>query len=160
MRMAGEVLACSGRSTLVCVTEAMSVDQRLREGSGWTLTRVPEMRARERGMPEQHYGNPQWPAAYKTKVSSRRRRILFELLKVPTFNLFHESFALEEKLLKPTRELVRHYEKLVVNHFGEGDWTACGNEMHTPLEHQARGPENKEREESGGGRERGPAGVE
>ena len=87
------------------------------------------------------------------KNSSGRRRFILELLKVAVFNLFHEGFALEEKLLKLSGELARHYEKLVVNHFRKRDGPARGNQMRAPLEHETRVPENEDDEDGGGRRE-------
>src|SRR6266852_8402918 len=78
-----------------------------------------------------------------------RGRILFELLEVAVFDLLHEGFALEEIALEVGRELAGDDEKLIVHNFGERDGTAGGNEMRTPLEHEASVPESEDGEQSG-----------
>jgi len=86
------------------------------------------------------------------------RRILLELLEVAFFNLFHEGLAVEEELPKLGGELARHDKKLIVNHFRKRDRTTRGNEMRTPLEHEASVPKNedgKAKQGSGQGHFRG-----
>ena len=93
----------------------------------------------------------------KKKEGSGRRRSVFELLEIAVFDLLHEGFALEEVGLKVGGELAGNDEKLVVGHFGERDGAAGGNEMGTPLEHEAGVPESEDGDDDAGGCESGAA---
>ena len=92
--------------------------------------------------------------------ASGRRRILFELLDVPVFDLLHEGFALEEVALKVGGELAGDHEKLVVCHFRERDGATGRNEMGTPLEDETSIPESEDGEKSASSGEGGTARAE
>ena len=93
--------------------------------------------------------------------SSWRGRIVFALLlDVAVFDLLHEGFALEEVALQVGGEQAGDDEELVVGHFGERDGAASGNEMRTPLEHEASVPESEDGEKSTSSGEGGAAGAE
>src|SRR5207249_2742351 len=100
-------------------------------------------------------------AALENKAdASWRGRIFFELLDVAVLNLLHEDFALEDIAVEIGRELTGDDEKLVVGHFGKRDGAACGNEMGTPLEHEAGVPESEDGDDDARGGESGAAGAE
>src|SRR6266576_4079167 len=96
----------------------------------------------------------------KKKEGSGRRRIVFELLDVAVFDLLHEGFALEEVALKIGSELAGDDEELVVGHFGKRDGAARGNEMETPLEHEAGVPKSGDGKQGDRGGESGAARAE
>src|SRR5467141_543096 len=93
----------------------------------------------------------------KKKEGSRRRRVVFELLEIAVFDLLHEGFALEKVALKVGGELAGDDEKLVVCHFGKRDGAARGNEMGTPLEHEAGVPKSGDGKQGDRGGESGAA---
>ena len=92
--------------------------------------------------------------------ASWRGRIFFELLDVAVLNLLHEGFALEDIAVEIGRELTGDDEKLVVGHFGKRDGAARGNEMGTPLEHEAGVPESEDGKKSASDGEAGAARME
>ena len=94
-------------------------------------------------------------ATREQRRESRRLRIVFELAEVAVFELLHEGFALEDVALEIGGKLAGNDEKLVVDHSGERDGAAGGNEMRAPLKHEAEVPQNEEGEKSGGGSESG-----
>ena len=96
----------------------------------------------------------------KKKEGSGRRRIVFELLEIAVLDLLHEGFALEEVALEVGGELAGDDEELVVGNFGERDGAAGGNEMRTPLEHEASVPESEDGEKSASSGEGGAARAE
>ena len=80
-------------------------------------------------MKEKRWGRAQYVAPLQKKKSSRRWRIVLELLEIAVFDLLHEGFALEEVALELGGELAGDNEELVVGDFGERDGAAGGNEM-------------------------------
>src|SRR6266550_3015263 len=91
----------------------------------------------------------------KKKEGSGRRRIVFELLDVAVLDLLHEGFALEDIALEVGGELAGDDEELVVGHFGNRDGAAGGNEMGTPLEHEAGVPKSGDGKQGDRGGESG-----
>jgi len=85
---------------------------------------------------------------------------LFELLEVAVFDLFHESLSAEEVVVETAGELPGHGDKLVVDHFRKRNGTAYGDEMHTPLEHEAKVPQDKDDQSRGSRGERSSARTE
>ena len=81
------------------------------------------------------------------------RRIIFELLEVAVFDLFHKTFSAEKVGVKLSGELSGNHKKLVVDHFRKRNGAAYGDKMHTPLEHEAKVPEDKDGEGRGSGSE-------
>ncbi len=92
--------------------------------------------------------------------SGRRRIILALLLDVAVFDLLHEGFALEEVGLEARRELAGDDEELIVDHLGDGDGAAGGNQVCAPLEHEAGVPKDEEGQDGGYRGESRSAGVE
>ena len=85
---------------------------------------------------------------------------MLELAEIAVFDLLHEGFALEEIALEVGSELAGDDEKLIVDHFRERDGAARGDEVRTPLEHEADVPESEEGEDCGGRGESGARGAE
>ena len=77
------------------------------------------------------------------------------MLEVAVFDLLHEGFALEKIGAEIGGELAGDDEKLIVDHLRERDGAARGDEMRTPLEHEADVPEDGECQERGSGGESG-----
>jgi len=65
------------------------------------------------------------------------------LFEVAVFDLLHKGLAPKQVRLEVSGKLAGDNEKLIVDDFGEGHGAARGNEMRTPLEHEAGVPENE-----------------
>ena len=85
---------------------------------------------------------------------------MLELAEIAVFDLLHEGFALEDIGVEIGGERARDDEELIAQHFRERDGAARGNEMRTPLEHEADVPEDEESEDCGGSGESGARGAE
>ena len=76
--------------------------------------------------------------------------LLFELLDVSLLDAAHEVFAREKVGTKLARELARNDEELIVGNFVPGNGAAGGNQVRSPLKHEAEIPEDEESEDGGG----------
>lgn len=76
--------------------------------------------------------------------------LLFELLDVTLLDAAHEIFAAEKIIVKVSGELARNDEELIVGNFVPGNGAAGGNQVRSPLKHEAEIPEDEESEDGGG----------
>jgi hypothetical protein len=94
------------------------------------------------------------------ELASRRRRILLELVHVLLLDLLHHCFSAKKIRVELPRNLLWYDEELVSNHLLKRNRSPRGNEMRSPLDHQAYVPEDENGKESDGGGEHRPRGAE
>ena len=83
--------------------------------------------------------------------------LLLHLLNVSLFNLLHQFAAAKEVNFQLARDFPGYYEKLVVNHGGERDRSARGDEVRAPLKHQASVPKRENSQDDAGDEDCGAA---
>jgi hypothetical protein len=128
--------------TLDCVREAMPIKQNSEKRDG-PLISVPEVPAGRLRMTEIYCAPTKKQKSGRTlpakreaghRMRSGRRRTFFALLlDVAVLDLLHEGFALEELGLEMLGERAGDDEELIVDHLGDRDESADGNQVRAPL---------------------------
>ena len=70
-----------------------------------------------------------------------------ELFDVAVFDLAHEIGAMEEVVLRLSRDFAGDDKKLIVDHCAPGDGTTGGNQVSSPLKNEGQIPQNEKGEE-------------
>jgi len=94
------------------------------------------------------------------RVASRRRRILLELVHILLLDLLHQCFSAKKIRVELRRNLSWYDEELVSHHLRKRNRSSRGNDMRSPLEHQAYVPKDEKGKKSADGDEQRPRGAE
>src|SRR5215475_9146712 len=85
--------------------------------------------------------------------------LLLDLLEIALFDPSHHVFSAQKIILQLSCDLLRHHKELVVNHFSPDYRAPRGNQMRSPLKHQAQIPRHKKRQNDRRSWTRSPARV-